>query len=70
VGLIYGQTQTFLYHLLALVIVGGFAFGGSYLIYKITGKITRLRVSPEDERMGLDMSQHSETIHPMLVEAA
>lgn len=70
VGLIYGQTQTFLYHLLALVIVGGFTFGGSYLIYKITGKITRLRVSPEDERMGLDMSQHSETIHPMRVEAA
>lgn len=70
VGLIYGQTQTFLYHLLALVIVGGFTFGGSYLIYKITGKITRLRVSPEDERRGLDMSQHSETIHPMRVEAA
>lgn len=70
VGLIYGQTQTFLYHLLALVIVGGFSFGGSYVIYKITGKITRLRVSPEDERIGLDMSQHSETIHPMRVEAA
>lgn len=61
VGLVYGETQTFLYHLLALAIVGAFSFGGSYLIYKITGQITRLRVSPEDERMGLDLSQHAET---------
>jgi len=62
VGLIYGETKTFLYHLLALVIVGVFTFGGSLLIYKITGLITRLRVSPEDERLGLDLSQHAETI--------
>jgi Amt family ammonium transporter len=61
VGLVYGQTQTFFYHLLALGIVAVFTFGGSYIIYKITGMITRLRVSPEDERMGLDLSQHSET---------
>jgi Amt family ammonium transporter len=61
VGLVYGQTQTFFYHLLALGIVAVFTFGGSYIIYKITGMITRLRVSPEDERMGLDLSQHAET---------
>ena len=62
VGLIYGETKTFTYHLIALVIVGVFTFGGSYLIFKITGMITRLRVSPEDERLGLDLSQHSETM--------
>jgi len=62
VGLIYGETKTFTYHLLALVIVGVFTFGGSYLIFKITGMITRMRVSPEDERLGLDLSQHSETM--------
>lgn len=61
VGLVYGQTQTFFYHLLALGIVAVFTFAGSYAIYKITGTITRLRVSPEDERMGLDLSQHAET---------
>lgn len=64
VGLVFGQTQTFLYHLLALVIVGVFTFGGSYIIYKITGNITRLRVSPEDEKAGLDLSQHAETMAP------
>ena len=62
VGLVYGKTQTFLYHLLALVIVGVFTFGGSFIIFKITGKITRLRVSEEDERLGLDLSQHGETL--------
>jgi len=64
VGLVSGQTQTFFYHLLALVIVAVFTFGGSYAIYKITGMITRLRVSPEDERLGLDLSQHAETVEP------
>jgi Amt family ammonium transporter len=62
VGLVYGETRTFTYHLLALVIVGVFTFGGSYLIFKITGMITRMRVSPEDERLGLDISQHAETM--------
>lgn len=62
VGLIYGETKTFMYHLLTLAIVGVFTFGGSYIIYKITGLMTRLRVSPEDERLGLDLSQHSETM--------
>ncbi len=62
VGLVYGKTETFLYHLLALIIVGVFTFGGSFLIFKITGMITRLRVSEEDERLGLDLSQHGETM--------
>ncbi|MBI1768374.1 MAG: ammonium transporter [Bacteroidetes bacterium] len=62
VGLINGKFETFQYHMLALVIVGVFTFGGSYLIFKITGMMTRLRVSPEDERLGLDISQHSETL--------
>lgn len=62
VGLINGETRTFQYHLIALVIVGVFTFGGSYLIFKLTGLMTRLRVSPDDERLGLDLSQHGETM--------
>ncbi len=64
VGLIYGQFETFKYHLIALVMVGIFTFGGSYLIFKITGMMTRMRVSPDDERLGLDLSQHAETMEP------
>lgn len=61
VGLIHGQITTFLYHLLALVIVGIFTFGGSLLMYKITDLIVPLRVSPHGEKIGLDISQHDES---------
>ncbi|MCX7637570.1 MAG: ammonium transporter [Cyclobacteriaceae bacterium] len=62
VGLIYGHTATFLYHLLALVIVAAFTFFGSLGIYRIVALITRLRVSEEEEKVGLDISQHAETL--------
>lgn len=62
VGLMYGQYTTFLYHLLALVIVGVFTFGGSYLLFKLTSFIIKLRVSPEEEKLGLDISQHQESL--------
>jgi Amt family ammonium transporter len=62
VGLVNGETTTFLYHLLALVIVSAYTFFGSLIIYKITGLITKLRVTKEEERVGLDISQHSESL--------
>jgi len=61
VGLIHGELTTFLYHLLALVIVGIFTFGGSYLLYKVTDMIVPLRVSAQSEKIGLDLSQHNES---------
>lgn len=64
VGLIYGTTTTFWSHMLALVIVSAFAFGGSTAIYYITNLITPLRVSREMEEEGLDISQHGESIQP------
>jgi len=62
VGLVYGEFTTFKYHILALFIVGAFTFVGSFLIFKLTSLMTHLRVSPDEERLGLDLSQHSETI--------
>lgn len=62
VGLVNGETTTFLYHMLALVIVSAFTFFGSLLIYKLTGMITKLRVTKEEEAIGLDLSQHAETL--------
>ncbi|NQU88483.1 MAG: ammonium transporter [Mariniphaga sp.] len=61
VGLIHGEITTFLFHLLALVIVGIFTFGGSYLLYKLIDLIVPLRVSPKGEKIGLDLSQHDES---------
>jgi Amt family ammonium transporter len=61
VGLYYAHTETFLYHMLALLIVSVFTFGGSYILYKITEMIVPLRVSVQEEVEGLDFSQHGET---------
>ncbi len=62
VGLIYGHTTTLLAQLSGLVIVSAFAFGGSFFLYQITNWITPLRVTEEQELLGLDLSQHGETI--------
>jgi ammonium transporter, Amt family len=61
VGLIHGHITTFLFHLLALVVVSIFTFGGSLLMYKITNMIVPLRISPHGEKIGLDISQHDES---------
>jgi len=61
VGLFYGEYRTFLYHLLALVVVGVFTFGGSYLLYRLTDLIIPMRVEPKSERLGLDVTQHGES---------
>jgi Amt family ammonium transporter len=59
-GLFFGEFNLFVHHLLALVGVSLFAFVGSYLLLKLTDLITPLRVEEEDEKEGLDKSQHGE----------
>jgi Amt family ammonium transporter len=61
-GLFYGETSLFLKHLLALAIVSAFAFGASYILLVVTDKIIPLRVNEEEERLGLDISQHDESL--------
>lgn len=61
-GLITGETTLFLYHLLALVIVFIFTFFGSILLYQLTNWIIPMRVDENQEEIGLDLSQHLETI--------
>ncbi len=61
-GLYYGETGLFVIHLVTLVAVSVFAFVGSYLLLLVTNMISPLRVSPEDEALGLDASQHDEEL--------
>ena len=63
-GLITGETSLFFHHLLALLIVFAFTFGGSIVIYKLTNWLIPMRVKEEEEKMGLDISQHYESISP------
>ena len=68
VGLLYGeQPGQFLYYLLALLIVSAFAFGGSYILFKIVDAILPMRVNEDLEDKGLDESQHGEKATDMHV---
>ncbi len=60
VGLITGKIDTFAFHLVTLVLVGFFTFGGSYLLYFIVDKIIPMRVASDKEELGLDLTQHNE----------
>jgi Amt family ammonium transporter len=62
VGLIQGQTKVFLVQILTLAIAAPYAFVGSWLLFKATDRIIPLRVSERQELIGLDITQHDETV--------
>jgi Amt family ammonium transporter len=59
-GLFYGNTSFFFTQVKALVIVVSYSFIVSFLIFKFINFILPLRVSSEEEELGLDASQHDE----------
>lgn len=59
-GLFYGNPGQFGIQAVAVVISVGFAFVGTFVILKLIDGFTGLAVSEEEERMGLDLSQHDE----------
>jgi ammonium transporter, Amt family len=59
-GLLYGGAGFFLTQLKALGIVVGYSFIVSFAIFKFINFILPIRVSQEDELLGLDASQHDE----------
>ena len=61
-GLIFGETKLFLLQLAAMVGVSVFVFVGTHLLLRITDWITPLRVTEEEEELGLDSSQHGEKL--------
>jgi ammonium transporter, Amt family len=60
VGLVNGHWHTFGVHMLALVVVTAFAFVGSWFLYRVVDTMWPMRVSPDAETDGLDLSQHGE----------
>ena len=59
-SLLHGGWFVFASHVLALLLVSTFTFGGSYLLFRLTNHIIPIRVSDEAEHIGLDLSQHNE----------
>lgn len=59
-GWFYGNPSFFITQFKALVIVVSYSFIVSYLIFRAMNFIVPIRVSEEDEEIGLDASQHNE----------
>jgi ammonium transporter, Amt family len=59
-GLLQGNAAFFAVQALTVVVVGVFSAAGTWVILKVVDRVVGLRVLPEEERMGLDLSQHNE----------
>jgi Amt family ammonium transporter len=60
VGLIHGETTTFMYHIITIIITIVFTLLMSYLLFKLVDIVIPLRVREDQEERGLDASQHGE----------
>jgi ammonium transporter, Amt family len=59
-GLFFGNLSFFFTQAKALLIVVGYSFTVSFLIFKFINFLLPLRVSSEEEELGLDATQHDE----------
>lgn len=61
-GLVHGDATLLWRHAAAVLLVGGYSFAAAYLLYAATDSLITLRVRSEQENLGLDLSQHSESL--------
>lgn len=61
-SLLHGGWSIFSHHMMALCLVFILTFIGSIVLFKITDFIIPMRVSHHSEELGLDLSQHNESI--------
>ncbi|HET9220121.1 MAG TPA: ammonium transporter [Terriglobia bacterium] len=62
-GLLYGNPSLLTTQLIAVGITIAFAAVGTAVILMVLKAVMGLRVTPDEERMGLDLSQHSESAY-------
>ena len=62
-GLINGNVSLLGVQALAVAVIGPFVFIASWLLLKIIDKFIGLRLTPESEIIGMDLSEHSETAY-------
>jgi Amt family ammonium transporter len=59
-GLVYGNPHQLVVQMVGIAAVASFAFVGSYVLLRAINFFSPLRVSPEDERAGLDVAEFGE----------
>jgi Amt family ammonium transporter len=62
-GLLAGNPGQFLRQVFGAVVVSGYAFGISWVIFKVLDSTIGLRLTDEAEVAGLDSTEHSETAY-------
>ena len=62
-GLLYGYPAMMVKQLIAVIATYVFCGAGTFILLSIINAISPLRPEVDDERMGLDLSQHSETAY-------
>ena len=59
-GLFYGNPSQFFVQALAVIVAIAFAFGVTFVITKLLSRFMDLRVTENEEEVGLDISEHGE----------
>ena len=61
-GLLEGDVQQFLVNTVAALAIMVYAFGATYLIALLVDRLVGLRVTEDEEYVGLDIAQHGERV--------
>lgn len=59
-GLIEGNITLFVHQVVGALVGVGYSFVVTFLLAKVVDKVMGLRVSEQEEYVGLDLSQHGE----------
>lgn len=59
-GLLFGNADQLLDQTLAVLAAPAYAFVGTYILLRLLAVVCPLRVTPRDESLGLDVTQHGE----------
>lgn len=65
-GLFHGNAKLLLWQFVALAACAAYSFILSYGLLKLVDKVIGLRVSPDNENIGLDLTQHSESAYTVV----
>jgi Amt family ammonium transporter len=63
-GLFFGDPGQLVAQLISMAVAAIWAFGASYIFFKILNKFMKLRVTPEEEMEGLDMAEIGALAYP------
>jgi Amt family ammonium transporter len=65
-GLFYGQSSQVLIQLKAVGITAVYSFAASFVLLKLVDLLVGLRVTEENEQIGLDLTEHREVAYTLI----